>query len=467
MFKTFAIYKKKHIFAAHKVSQTNQTNRQKADKMKRIINTLLICAFAMGSSFASSLVDSIAQPSHITLTRHDASGNMLSSSYADFGYYGDGKLKTFNYAYGDPDKTYSYDGDFLTKIRIKNGTGPVYFETFRYYYENNKVSNIYHDGDEYGITHSYRIGFTYDAYGRLEKKELFDYYNYYFNETDSLWSYWTYEYFDNRKTRKETMYEHPYSKEYEVISIETYRYNDDYRLISIQKDSETSPLTLTTYTYTDNGELESETKQNWEDGRWVNASKFVNVFDFEGRIEEHRMGEWSGNEWNLNKKALYVYDANGLCKNISIFRETEETMLAWDYEDDTLFYDYQPFKNSISIFNNPLLSMQEKDLHECCGSYNEMEIEYVYTEIPTYNSVEEKDNEACKVYPNPGNGSVTITAPFERSVIRFYDLQGRLAQAQLFDFQTNISTADWKSGLYLWEIWQDTQKIASGKWVKQ
>ena len=127
-------------------------------------------------------------------------------------------------------------------------------------------------------------------------------------------------------------------------------------------------------------------------------------------------------------------------------------MLAWDYEDDTLFYDYQPFKNSISIFNNPLLSMQEKDLHECCGSYNEMEIEYVYTEIPTYNSVEEKDNEACKVYPNPGNGSVTITAPFERS---------------LFDFQTNINTADWKSGLYLWEIWQDTQKIASGKWIKQ
>lgn len=111
--------------------------------------------------------------------------------------------------------------------------------------------------------------------------------------------------------------------------------------------------------------------------------------------------------------------------------------------------------------------MQEKDLHECCGSYNEMEIGYIYTEIPTYNSVEEKDNEACKVYPNPGNGSVTITAPFERSVIRFYDLQGRLVQAQLFDFQTNINTADWKSGLYLWEIWQDTQKIASGKWVKQ
>ncbi len=430
---------------------------------------MFICAFAIGSTYARSLNDSIAQPSHVTLIRHDASGEVLSSSYRDFGYYGDGKLKTFNYP--GMGKTYYYDGDFLTKLTIRNGTEhPVYHETFRYYYENDKVSSIYHDGDEYGITHSYRIGFTYDAYGRLEKKELFDYYYSWAYETDSLWSYWTYEYFDNGKTRKETMYEYPYSKEYALTSIETYRYDDDYRLISIQKDSETSPLTLTTYTYTDNGELETETNQNWEDGQWVNASKYVNVFGFEGRIEEHQMGEWSGNEWNLNKKALYVYDANGPCKNISIFRETED-LLAWDYEDDTVIYNvtypYYPFKKSIPVFNNPLLSMQESDLPGTCAYYNEMEIEYIYTQTPTYNSVGEKDNEACKVYPNPGNGFVTITAPFERSVIRFYDLQGRLVHAQLFDFQTNINTANWKSGLYLWEIWQDTQKAASGKWVKQ
>ena len=430
---------------------------------------MFICAFAIGSTYARSLNDSIAQPSHVTLIRHDASGEVLSSSYRDFGYYGDGKLKTFNYP--GMGKTYYYDGDFLTKLTIRNGTEhPVYHETFRYYYENDKVSSIYHDGDEYGITHSYRIGFTYDAYGRLEKKELFDYYYSWAYETDSLWSYWTYEYFDNGKTRKETMYEYPYSKEYALTSIETYRYDDDYRLISIQKDSETSPLTLTTYTYTHDGEVETETKQNWEDGQWVNASKYVNVFDVEGRIEEHQMGEWSGNEWNLNKKALYVYDANGLCKNISIFRETED-LLAWDYEDDTVIYNvtypYYPFKKSIPVFNNPLLSMQESDLPGTCAYYNEMEIEYIYTQTPTYNSVGEKDNEACKVYPNPGNGFVTVTAPFERSVIRFYDLQGRLVHAQLFDFQTNINTVDWKSGLYLWEIWQDTQKAASGKWVKQ
>ena len=435
--------------------------------MKSIITTLLICAFAMGSSFASSLNDSIAQPSHITLTRHNTTGEVLESTNADFGYYSDGKLKTFNYAYDNPGKSYYYDGDFLKEIRIKHGTEhPVYFDAFHYSYENGKLSSIYHEPDEYGITHSYRNRFHYDAYGRLERKEHFDYYNYYFNEMDSLWSYWTYEYLDNGKTRKETMYQYQDSKEYELVSIETYRYDDDYHLISIQKDSEASPLTLMTYTYTDNGELETETKQNWEDDQWVNASKFVNVFDFDGRIEEQKMGEWSGSEWNLNKEAFYVFDMQGLCKNISIFRETED-LYDWDYEADTLFYVYQPFKKSISIFNNPLLSMQESELHEHCGTYNEMEIEYIYTETPTYNSVEEKDNNACKVYPNPGHSSVTVNAPFERSVIRFYDLQGRLVHAQLFDFSTNISTADWKSGLYLWEVWQDTQKVVSGKWVKQ
>ena len=445
--------------------------RQKPTIMKKIISTLFICAAAVCSAYANSLNDSIAQPSHITLTRHDTSGEVLESTNADFGYYNDGKLKTFNYAYGDPGKTYYYDGDFLKKISIKHGSEhPIYFDAFHYSYENGKLSSIYHEPDEYGITHSYRDRFHYDAYGRLERKERFDYYNYYFNEMDSLWSYCTYEYFDNGKTRKETMYQYPYSKEYDLISIETYRYDDDYRLISIQKDSEAAPLTLTTYTYTDNGELETETKQNWENGQWVNASMFVNLFNVDGRIEEHQMGEWSGSEWNLNKKAVYVYDANGLCKNISIFRETEN-LLAWDYEDDTIIYNviysYYPFKGSIPIFNNPLLSMQESDLPGTCAYYNEMEIEYIYTKSPTYNSIEEKDNEACKVYPNPGNGFVTVTAPFERSVIRFYDLQGRLVHAQLFDFNANINTINWKSGLYLWEIWQDTQKAASGKWVKQ
>ena len=63
--------------------------------------------------------------------------------------------------------------------------------------------------------------------------------------------------------------------------------------------------------------------------------------------------------------------------------------------------------------------------------------------------------------------SPSIKAPVENSVIRFYDMQGRLLMAKPFDFSTTISTGDWSQGVYLWEIWNGTQKEASGKWVKE
>lgn len=111
--------------------------------MKSIITTLFICAAAVCSAYANSLNDSIAQPIRVTLNRHNASGEIFESSNADFGYYGDGKLKTFNYDDGTLGKSYYYDGDFLKEIRIKHGTEhPVYFDAFHYSYENGKLSSI-------------------------------------------------------------------------------------------------------------------------------------------------------------------------------------------------------------------------------------------------------------------------------------------------------------------------------------
>ena len=87
-------------------------------------------------------------------------------------------------------------------------------------------------------------------------------------------------------------------------------------------------------------------------------------------------------------------------------------------------------------------------------------------EKPTYGTVEH-ESLACCVYPNPGNGNIRIEAPAEGAVIRFYDLQGRLMKAKMFDFQTDINTEDWPIGVYLWEIWYDSQKETNGKWIKE
>ena len=71
------------------------------------------------------------------------------------------------------------------------------------------------------------------------------------------------------------------------------------------------------------------------------------------------------------------------------------------------------------------------------------------------------------VYPNPGSDNLKVETPVEDAVIRFYNLQGQLMLARPFDFSTEISAEDWPSGMYLWEIWHDSQKEACGKWVKE
>ena len=51
-------------------------------------------------------------------------------------------------------------------------------------------------------------------------------------------------------------------------------------------------------------------------------------------------------------------------------------------------------------------------------------------------------------------------------IVYIYDLQGRLRDARPFDFSTTINAGGWHSGVYLWEIWRDDQKLGCGKWVK-
>ena len=67
---------------------------------------------------------------------------------------------------------------------------------------------------------------------------------------------------------------------------------------------------------------------------------------------------------------------------------------------------------------------------------------------------------------NPGKDMITVSAQTENAVIRFYDMQGHLLIAKPFDFNTTVNTGDWTPGMYFWEIWNSTQKEASGKWMK-
>ena len=71
------------------------------------------------------------------------------------------------------------------------------------------------------------------------------------------------------------------------------------------------------------------------------------------------------------------------------------------------------------------------------------------------------------VFPNPGRDKLKVESSAENSVIRIYNLQGKLVLTKPFDYSTEINAESLPSGLYVWEIWHDNQKVANGKWVKE
>ena len=178
---------------------------------------------------------------------------------------------------------------------------------------------------------------------------------------------------------------------------------------------------------------------------------------------EQQLGVWSNDfaDWNINKKIIHEYSEEPFVYTVSFYKKNGDDWV------------YDIFDNQI-VFFAPECKWQQKAL--TCFAYedlfgsalvNQFEFEMVYTKIPTYMSVEENNNTEYRIYPTPGKKEVSIIAPIENAVIRFYDLQGRMLFAKPFDFGTTISTGDWTPGFYLWEIWNGTRKKASGKWIKE
>lgn len=92
----------------------------------------------------------------------------------------------------------------------------------------------------------------------------------------------------------------------------------------------------------------------------------------------------------------------------------------------------------------------------------------VWGQTSHYDDTEEKTAAVfATVLPNPGKDELTVKAPVENALIRFYDLQGRLLFVKPFDFNITVNTGDWTQGIYLWEIWNGARKEASGKWIKE
>lgn len=433
--------------------------------MKKIYLPLLIAFLSTNWLGAQEPGESIAQPVNFVGRKLNAAGEVTKEYGASFSYDVDGKLQYFGFSEWGVTSDYTYEDGFLTRILTQHdGQWPHYSDALCYTYENGRVKTESHTWDAMNSDESFE--YFYQDDGRLYRK------NYAGSNLENFWGYSLYEYDTKDKTSTESYYVRGSTKGDSFIWYlkrrTTCQFDESYNLLSKQSDGynvygDLTSSKKTLYTYNQNGKLNTEINQDLVENEWANKTIHIYIYDDKGRVSEQQEGAWSVSldDWNIQTKTIHEYSLDDQTYTVSFFKKSGD-----DWIRDA--YNYQ------RIFFEPELSMQQNALgcfvwETLMGStlVNQFEFEMVYTKKPTYVSTMENDAALCQVYPNPGSDQVTIKAPVENSVIRFYDMQGRLLMAKPFDFSTTISTGDWSQGIYLWEIWNGTQKEASGKWVKE
>ena len=432
--------------------------------MKKI-NILLF--FALLPTFwlrAQEPAENIAQPQNCIGRRINSSGEVTREYNASFSYAPDGKLDRFQSSEWGVSSSYAYEDDFLTTVRTRHeGTWPFYSDVLSYTYEDGRIKLESHLW-EYMNANEY-VEYTYYEDGRLARKDYATYH------PEDVYGCSVFEYLNGGKTRRETYSAQSFQGTSPVVGPKyriTCQYDDRYSLLSEQKDQydasgEVTNSTRVTYTYNAYGRLETEVSQTLDGKGWVNNSIHKYLYDGSGKVAEQQDGTWSAAtaDWNITKKAIHEYSSDGMIYTVSFYKKSGD-----DWVRD--IFNYQ------RLFFAPELKRQQEALN--CFAYedllgsaqiNQFEFELIHTKKPTYHSVTKTGQPQFNVYPNPGKGDITISAPVENCVVRFYDIQGRMMLAMPIDFNATISTGNWTPGVYVWEIWNGTYKEASGKWVKE
>lgn len=432
--------------------------------MKKIYISFLIAILSTSWLMAQEPGDGFAQPAEFVGRKINASGEVTKEYEASFSYASNGKLNVFQFPEWIVTSSFRYENDYLTTVTTNHsGEWPYYSVVHSYTYEEGRVKT---EADEwYGMGLSKYFEYEYYEDGRLYKK------HYAAGNPEEYYAYSIFEYENEGKTKIESYYGWTSYQGTLVWGLghrTAYLYDDSYVLLSEQTDKYNGNGEITNskrkvYSYSPIGQLEAEVSQTLTDNEWANNSIHRYIYDEEGNLTEQQDGAWSTtlNDWNITQKTVHEYSQKNMTYTVSFYKKSGDNWV-WDTF------------NAQKIFFASELYWQQRSLdcfayEEIFGSaqINQFEFDMVFTKTPTYMSVKDNDATVCQVYPNPGSDEITIKAPVENSVIRFFDLQGRMMLAKPFDFSTTIGTGDWSPGIYLWEIWNGTQKGASGKWVKE
>jgi len=165
--------------------------------------------------------------------------------------------------------------------------------------------------------------------------------------------------------------------------------------------------------------------------------------------------------------------------NIKQYFQTEPSWIMLNILDSNLNLKNQRFYGGDAFYLvNAILATQDSGCVLSCSRYDyltqneEFDI-YILkvnqdgllvstTENPIINS------NACFIYPNPGNETLNINSPIDRSQIQLFDLTGRLeCEAELSAGTNSIPVSSLPAGIYLYRIFDHkSQIIQSGKWIK-
>jgi hypothetical protein len=426
-------------------------------KSPMVLIFVLSVAFA---AHAQSVDDTLAQPNHVIGRMINASGEVTQTYEADFGYNSDDMLTSFVFSPRNLNSQLIYTNHYLTFVHTNlTSMEEQYYYTQEFVYDNGLLQMEHNVEIEYTYDNRWDeyIVYTYNDDGRISKKEQ--------GETPGILDKrWIYEYENQGKTMIVT-FSHQWGGMggYYLSSVSSYYYDDDYLLqeIQVEKYDNGVPvpaLTETTKTilsYTEEGKLETEIHQALVDSVWVNTKIHNYIYDESGAIAEQQEGVWSEElgDWDITKKVVHEFSRADMTYTVSFYKKSG---------DDWVWNTF----NGQKVFFEPELQWQQKELNYFWPT-NQIEFSMTYTGFPTYLTVDENQVQDMSIYPNPGREEVTIATRKENAVVRFYDLQGRQVVVKPFNFKTNINTSNWAKGTYLWQIWDDNQKVAGGKWVKE
>lgn len=435
---------------------TETTNLKNYNIMKKSTLTLILCAIAITTVYAQFGDGTIAQPTHVVGKRINANGEVTRELMADFSYTDDGKLTHFDFPDFFMSSCYTYANDFLTYEQTYHSGGqPDFYETTFYTYDNGQIKTVTHSD---GTETLYRLYSYYDD-GRLEKKEEK------LDDEDDYHQHWLYEYGNDGKTKTESYY---WSYlEYVLRAQTTYEYDDEFKLLSAYKDSynsngEPTGTTLTIYTYTPSGLLETETVQALNDGEWSNTSIIQYVYDEEGRIVERLDGLWdSGHgEWDFNKRITFEFSDDNTYI-VSFYQKNDDEWI-WDV-----------FNNQPILFGDHLKNQQRALAYmryeQMCGygGINQFAFTLAETNEPTYEYLEGKENLACCIHPNPTDGLVNITGK-DLKQAEVLNMRGQcVATAQGKGETLHIDISELPAGVYFIRITDEEGRKCVRKVVKE